>query len=243
MKKIFFLFFSVLCLCSCNSVNKEKSIEITQNVAEGNYDAVLNELDESVFQAIGKDSLKTILTKMAQQIKLNVGDDLDYTFLKGEKKFVYHSDQKNDYFYTETMISGDEKCYTARIHYNPTTNKPISIQLSEPYENPYTTSFWWIAAILGIGVMAFNIFTIVKVKKSKLDRKWLMYLLIILLNTPYISSSPEKISAGISIIHILGFGFAFAGQYSFVKIGIPIGAFIAWYKMKKQKQKEVLENE
>jgi predicted transcriptional regulator with HTH domain len=243
MKKIFFLFFSVLCLCSCNSFNKEKSIEITQNVAEGNYDAVLNELDESVFQAIGKDSLKTILTKMAQQIKLNVGDDLDYTFLKGEKKFVYHSDQKNDYFYTETMISGDEKCYTARIHYNPTTNKPISIQLSDPYENPYTTSFWWIAAILGLGVLAFNIFTIVKVKKSNLDRKWLMYLLIILLNTPYISSSPEKISAGISIIHILGFGYAFMGKYSFVKIGIPIGAFIAWYKMKKQKQKEVLENE
>lgn len=243
MKKIIFLFFSVLCLCSCNSFNKEKSIEITQNVAEGNYDAVLNELDESVFQITGEDSLKTILTKMAQQIKLNVGDDLDYTFLKGEKKFVYHSDQKNDYFYTETMISGEDKCYTAKIYYNPTTNKPISIQLSEPYENPYTTSFWWIAAILGLGVMAFNIFTIVKVKKSNLDRKWLMYLLIILLNTPYISSSPEKISAGISIIHILGFGYAFMGKYSFVKIGIPIGAFIAWYKMKKQKQKEVLENE
>jgi predicted transcriptional regulator with HTH domain len=243
MKKIFFLFFSVLCLCSCNSVNKEKSIEITQNVAEGNYDAVLNELDESVFQAIGKDSLKTILTKMAQQIKLNVGDDLDYTFLKGEKRVSFSSDQTNSYSYTEIMISGDEKCYTAKIYYNPTTNKPISIQLSDPYENPYTTSFWWIAAILGLGVLAFNIFTIVKVKKSNLDRKWLMYLLIILLNTPYISSSPEKISAGISIIHILGFGYAFMGKYSFVKIGIPIGAFIAWYKMKKQKQKEVLENE
>lgn len=243
MKKIFFLFFSVLCLCSCNSLNKEKSIEITQNVAEGNYDAVLNELDESVFRAIGKDSLKTILTKMAQQIKLNVGDDLDYTFLKGEKRVSFSSNQTNNYFYTETMISGEDKCYTAKIEYNPTTNKPISIQLSEPYENPYTASFWWIAAIFGIGVMAFNIFTIVKVKKSKLDRKWLMYLLIILLNTPYISSSPEKISAGISIIHILGFGYAFMGKYSFVKIGIPIGAFIAWYKMKKQKQKEVLENE
>lgn len=141
------------------------------------------------------------------------------------------------------MISGEDKCYTAKIEYNPTTNKPISIQLSEPYENPYTTSFWWIAAILGIGVMAFNIFTIVKVKKSKLDRKWLMYLLIILLNTPYISSSPEKISAGISIIHILGFGYAFMGKYSFVKIGIPIGAFIAWYKMKKNAKEKSLDNE
>lgn len=243
MKKIIFLFFSVLCLCSCNSFNKEKSIEITQNVVEGNYDAVLNELDESVFRAIGKDSLKTILTKMAQQIKLNVGDDLDYTFLKGQKRVFFSSDQTNNYSYTEIMISGDEKCYTARIHYNPTTNKPISIRLSEPYENPYTTSFWWIAAILGIGVMAFNIFTIVKVKKSNLDRKWLMYLLIILLNTPYISSSPEKISAGISIIHILGFGYAFMGKYSFVKIGIPIGAFIAWYKMKKNAKEKSLDNE
>lgn len=242
MKKIFFLFFLVLCLCSCNSFNKEKSIEITQNVAEGNYDAVLNELDESVFRAIGKDSLKTILTKMAQQIKLNVGDDLDYTFLKGEKRVFFSSDQTNNYSYTEIMISGDEKCYTARIHYTPTTNKVIAFNLSEPYDLPYSASFW-IALILGLGVVAFNIFTIVKVKKSNLDRKWLMYLLIILLNNPYIYTSPEEISTGLSIIHISGFGFAFAGQYSFVKIGIPIGAFIAWYKMKKQKQKEVLENE
>ena len=242
MKKIIFLFFSVLCLCSCNSFNKEKSIEITQNVAEGNYDAVLNELDESVFQAIGKDSLKTILTKMAQQIKLNVGDDLDYTFLKGEKRVVLSSDQTNNYSYTEIMISGDEKCCTARIHYNPTTNKVTAFNLSDLYNTPYSASFW-IALILGLGVVAFNIFTIVKVKKSKLDRKWLMYLLIILLNNPYIYTSPERISTGLNIIHILGFGYAFAGPYSFVKIGIPIGAFIAWYKMKKQKQKEVLENE
>lgn len=213
MKKIFFLFFSVLCLCSCNSFNKEKSIEITQNVAEGNYDALLSEFDESVFQAIGKDSL-----------------------------VAFSSDQTNNYSYTEIMISGDEKCYTARIHYNPTTNKVTAFNLSDLYNTPYSASFW-IALILGLGVVAFNIFTIVKVKKSNLDRKWLMYLLIILLNTPYISSSPEKISAGISIIHILGFGFAFMGKYSFVKIGIPIGAFFAWYKMKKQKQKEVLENE
>lgn len=242
MKKIFFLFFSVLCLCSCNSFNKEKSIEITQNVAEGNYDALLSEFDESVFQAIGKDSLKAGLTRLTQTIKLNVGDDLDYTFLKGEKRVSFSSDQTNSYSYTEIMISGDEKYYTARIHYNPTTNKVIAFNLSDPYNTPYSASLW-IALILGLGVVAFNIFTIVKVKKSNLNRKWLMYLLIILLNTPYIYTSPEKISTGLSIIHILGFGFAFAGQYSFVKIGIPIGAFIAWYKMKKQKQKEVLENE
>ena len=189
MKKIIFLFFSVLCLCSCNSFNKEKSIEITQNVAEGNSDALLSELDESVFQAIGKDSL-----------------------------VAFSSDQTNNYSYTEIM-------------------KAIAFNLSEPY-----SASFWIALILGLGVVAFNIFTIVKVKRSNLDRKWLMYLLIILLNAPYIYTSPEKISNGLSI-HILGFGLTFAGQYSFVKIGIPIGAFIAWYKMKKQKQKEVLENE
>ncbi len=106
-------------------------------------------------------------------------------------------------------------------------------------------SLFWIFGLLPLVVVGFNIYTIRRVVKSNVNRKWLKILGIIILNVPAFTYSVVngfKIEF-LSFQILLGMSFGMMGYINtFWTFGLPIGSLIAHYKIKKSSKSTVNDN-
>jgi len=96
--------------------------------------------------------------------------------------------------------------------------------------------YYWLFGLLVAGVLAFNIYVIVLVKRSKIKKKWLKYLAIIFLNLPtlgYKAVGGFYFAASIQVM--LGISFYYSGYANcLAAFGIPLGSLVVFYKLKKR---------
>jgi len=189
--------------------------------------------------------LKVSLDTFSGVIVKNFGTKLEYSFMKAEKKFS--SDKEDNLPPNTTLVliefHGDKYVGILQVLFDDKTKKIDNIKaLDVKQPIPDMTKFW-LFGIFAVIVLAFNIYTIVMVKRSGLKRKWLAYIGIILLNVPTIQyqAIDGLFFKLLNFQFLLGVSFEKAGYLgSMWAVAIPLGAIIARWRISRLNKKAEL---
>lgn len=253
MRKIFLLLLVIFSLVGCSFFNKEKSIQLAKCIVEGEYEKVIEESDDLIFQQMSRDSLIMGLKTMHDFIQMNLGSEVEYTFIHSERNYKSQMGKGftgENMDLTVIMLSNGNKSSMLSLLYNRETGKAVYFKVGEARE--VDMSFYWILSSLALLVVAFIIYTIVRVKKSDMKKKWVKYILAVVVNIPLfmvtpvgvkpflflVTSSGVKLSLGVSI---MGVGFEYLGPDSYTKIAFPLGSIIVLYLLRKHNKKKETE--
>lgn len=254
MRKLVLLFLIAFCIVGCSSFNKEKSIQIAKYIVEGDYEKVMEESDDLVFQQMSRYTFTIGLQSMHDLIQTGLGSEVEYTFIQSEKKYRIQKGKEpnieDNHDVTIIMLSNGNKSTMLTLFYNRETGKPYYFHVDDVRECDMTR--FWILSSLGLLVIAFIIYTIVRVKKSDMKKKWVKYILAVVVNIPLflvtpvgvkpflflVTSSGVKLSLGLSI---MGVGFEYLGPDSYTKIAFPLGSIIVLYLLRKHNKKKETE--
>lgn len=252
IKKIIPLIILSLFLSNCsflkNSLAYKKGTEefVTKLLSE-DYEYCTSKLDEGISAAMTKDSLIASLASFRSFITDNWDDDLSYTFMGAEKSFSTLENSLPPHATTVHMQFENEKYFgVVKAIFNDNNGQIISIH---PLKNKWLIPnmiYFWLFGLLGLAVLLFNIYTIWKIKKSQLNKKWLHYLLVFIFNTPVlsyhaISGFSFKI---LSFQFLLGISFNFMGYLNTaIAFGIPLGSIYCLWKINKQNKIKNIEEQ
>jgi hypothetical protein len=183
------------------------------------------------------DTLRAQLNNMNNMLLSHFGSKLNYTFLSAEKTVSSDASQSTPVGETIAFIQIDDSKYIGelRVLFDDKTQKIAGMYIMDVYEPMGSMLYFWLFGILVLGVLAFNIYMIVKLKRSDAPKKWIGYLLIILLNVPAFSFvSISGFHFGLLSFQImLGISFSIAGYInSIFTFGFPLGSLIVLYKLK-----------
>ena len=166
MRKLVLLFLIAFCLVGCSSFNKEKSLQIAKYFVEGDYEKIMEETDDLVFQQTSRDTFTMGMQSMHDFIQTNLGNDVEYTFIQSEKKYRIQEGEgpniEKNHDVTVIMLSKGNKSMMLTLLYNRETGKPYYFHVDDVRECNMT--LFWIISSLGLLVIAFIIYTIVNVK-------------------------------------------------------------------------------
>jgi len=235
------LVFFASCLNSCNLIS---SLSSYRSTTESFTNSLINrDFDKCIsLMAVGHTNdanirqLKVSLDTFSNVIVRNFGNKLEYSFMKAEKK--YSSDKEDNLPPNTTLVQiefhGDKYVGVMEVLFDDKTKKIDNIKALDVKQLiPDMTKFWLFGIFAAI-VLAFNIYTIVMVKRSGLKRKWLAYIGIILLNVPTIQY--EAINGlffkPLYFQILLGVSFQKMGYFGSIwAVAIPLGAIIAQWRI------------
>ena len=229
------------CFNSCNLIS---SLSSYRSTTESFTNSLINrDFDKCIsLMAVGHANdadirqIKVSLDTFSNVIVRNFGNKLDYSFMKAEKK--YSSDKEDNLPPNTTLVQiefhGDKYVGVMEVLFDDKTKKIDNIKAQDVKQLiPDMTKFWLFGIFAAI-VLAFNIYTIVMVKRSGLKRKWLAYIGIILLNVPTIQY--EAINGlffkPLYFQILLGVSFQKMGYFGSIwAVAIPFGAIIAQWRI------------
>lgn len=250
MRKLYIGIILILATCilsSCETISntlffKDNSKEFLQSIIAEDYNKSIEYITIDRYEASGisRDSTRVQLSAFRKTLIEYMGSDIDYTFLKYYKRYSTVESQNTPKGTTEVeiQISNDTHFGTVYFLYEDSSHKIMKVDIKD-IQIPIP-SLWGIIAlgILGICVVALNIYTIVKIKRSTLSRKWLKYIAVIFLNFPCIFYS---LSTGFSFkwihLQLMGFGFSINGYaYTAFAAALPIGGIYWLWRLNKRKR-------
>jgi len=184
--------------------------------------------------------LKSVLTNFTDVILNKFGSNLKYSFIQSKKTFSTNQEENTPANSTEfyMQISNDKEFGVIHALFDDRSNKIIKISLLDTEESIPDMTIFWLFGVLTLSVLAFNIYTIIKVKRSQLKRKWSLYLSIILINVPTISyGAIHGLSFELlSFQGLFGVGFSYYGYLGALwEFGIPLGSFFCLWKIYSKK--------
>ena len=173
------------------------------------------------------DTLKAGLEDFRDRISRNFGDKLEYTFMSAQKRWSTNKSENTSPNTTEVLIQFDNKKEFGvfQLLFDDKSSKILNIKVLDIKESIPNMTTFWLFGLLAICIPIFNIYMIVRIKRSQYKTKWLKYLAIIVLNVPAIT---YKAIAGLSIGFLsfqilLGISFEKMGYLgSAWTFGIPI---------------------
>ncbi len=216
---------------------KRKTKDFVESLLHENYDKSISLMD-TAGRNVNTGAIKSSLVNLHNIIKNNFGDKLDYTFESATKRFSTTDSNNTPAGETEVeiQISNKTDFGVVKMLYNDKTLKINSfdvLSIKEPI--PGMVGFW-IFGLITLCVLAFNIYMIVRVKRSSLKKKWLQYLFIVFLNAPTITYSLVN-GLSLSIFEIqfmFGISCSFMGYLnSIFAFGIPVGSLYVLSKLRK----------
>lgn len=241
-------------LNGCNFISSLSSYRsttesFTNSLVKRDFDKCISLM--AIEQAHGTDiqQLKVSLDTFSSVIVKNFGTKLEYSFMKAEKKFS--SDKEDNLPPNTTLVliefHGDKYVGILQVLFDDKTKKIDNIKaLDVKQPIPDMTKFWLFGIFAAI-VLAFNIYTIIMVKRSGLKRKWLAYIGIILLNVPTIQyqAIDGLFFKLLNFQFLLGVSFEKAGYLGSIwAVAIPLGAIIArWRISRLNKEAELYDAE
>jgi len=253
MKRLLRSLVFVLLASSINSCNFISSLSSYRSTTESFTNSLINrDFDKCIsLMAVEKAhdadlrQLKVSLDTFSGVIVKNFGTKLEYSFMKAEKKFS--SDKEDNLPPNTTLVliefHGDKYVGILQVLFDDKTKKIDNIKaLDVKQPIPDMTKFW-LFGIFAVIVLAFNIYTIVMVKRSGLKRKWLAYIGIILLNVPTIQyqAIDGLFFKLLNFQFLLGVSFEKAGYLgSMWAVAIPLGAIIARWRISRLNKKAEL---
>ena len=229
------------CLNGCNLIS---SLSGYNSTTETFTNSLINrDFDKCIsLMSVGRASdadvrqLKVNLDTFSKVIVRNFGTKLEYSFVKAEKKFSSNKEENLPPNTTLVQIEfhGDKYVGVMEVLFDDKTRKIDNIKTLDVKQLIPDMTKFWLFGIFAAGVLAFNIYTIVMVKRSGLKRKWLAYIGIVLLNIPTIQyNAIGGLSFKLLYFQILlGVSFQKMGYLgSAWAVAIPLGAIIAQWRI------------
>jgi len=241
-------------LTSCDFINnsftaKDKTKELVDAVLQEDYDKAVGYLamDHEMAKDTDIDKMNAGLVEFREMIVKNFGTELDYTFMNTEKKFSSEEQENTLPNTTVALIqfSNGKDFGVFNVVFDDESGKILNINALDIKEPIPSMAIFWLFGILAICVPIFNIYVIIKIKRSNLRRKWLKYVAIIFLNVPSITyAAISGLSFKILSFQILlGVSFSYMGFLnSYWTLGIPLGGIYWLWKLKQREYDAMFED-
>jgi hypothetical protein len=245
MKRLYFsalILLMAMCLNSCtffyNLSNYRSTTEaFTNALVNKKYDKCISLLDFEKGQQPNMDQMHAQLDTFSNVITRNFGNKLEYSFLKAEKHLF--SSKGDDGLppgmtLVEVEFHNDENVGIMQVVFDDKTSKIYNIKALDIKERVPDMFKFWLFGIFPLIVLAINIYTIIRVKRSNLKLKWLFYIGIVILNFPSIEYNAINglFFKPLYFQMLLGLGLEKSGYFGSIwSVGIPVGAIIAIWRL------------
>lgn len=248
MIRILLFILSLSVLTSCDFIKdsftyKDKTQKFVETLLKKDYDKCITQmaLESKMGANTNVDSLKIGLDNFRNIIETNFGKELEFTFIKSEKKRSTIQSENTPPNTTVALVefSNDKELGVLNVLFDDYTKKIIHISTLDVKEEKPNMMIFWLFGIFPLLVLTFNIYVIRQIKKSTLTKKWWKYLAVMALNTPAISyAAIGGLSYKLINFQLLfGVGLSLMGVLGSVwTFGIPLGGIYWWWKIKKIKE-------
>lgn len=185
--------------------------------------------------------------KLQKILKSNYADYCNFTFLSSYQQ-LYTTNEKfaNNNLKVSIQIDNSKVYNVLNLVIEPNTFKFKSISGANFLKDIPNMLPVWSFAFLTACALLFNIYVIYKIKKSKMKRKWLKYILIFSFNFPaifYHSIDGLYINL-LGNIFLFGVNFKYFGyEGTYFGFGIPLFALFWLYKIYKLEEEEITKQE
>ncbi len=234
-------------LTSCNFIKnaftyKDKTKELVEVLLNEDYDKAIDyfAMEHEMAKNTNIDTMKMGLANLRELIINNWGDELEYSFMKSEKKFSTVEEENTPPNTTIALIefSNNKEFGVFKVLFDDRSGKILNINTLDIKRPIPSMTLFWLFGLLALCVPIFNIYVIRKIKKSKLEKKWLKYIAVIFLNVPaftYAAVNGFSFSL-LSFQILLGVSFSYMGYLSSAwTFGLPLGGLYWFWKLKMNK--------
>lgn len=238
---------TVSLLSSCDFIKntfeyKDTTKEFVETLLIEDYDKCVDymAMEHVLAKNSNIDTMKSGLANFRELIVNNYGTNLDYSFMKSEKKFSTVEGESTPPNTTVVLVqfSNDKEFGVLKVLFDDTSRKILNINtLSVKGPIPSMTIFW-LYGLIALCVPVFNIYVIRKIKKSELHKKWLKYIAVIFLNVPaFTYAAVNGFSFNLlSFQFLLGISFSYMGYLNSAwTFGLPLGGLYWFWKLKMKK--------
>jgi hypothetical protein len=244
MKQVLLAIIAIALLSSCELINTSLKYKSTgkafcEALMKEDYDACISymAMEHERAKNANIDTLKKGLANFREKIAQDFGTDLEYSFMKLEKKFS--SNEKENANTTELLLefSNEKEFDVFKILFDDESEKILYINTLDVKRPVPSMAIFWLFGLLAICIPIFNIYVITRIRKRRLKKRWLKYIAILLLNVPAITyTAINGLSFKLLSFQILfGISFSYMGYLgSYWTIGIPLGGIYWFLKLMKQ---------
>lgn len=253
-KKIVLTILTASLLTSCDFITntftyKDKTKDLVNTLLEEDYDKAMDHfaMDHELAKNTDIEAMKKGLVDFREMVVKNFGTELNYSFIKSEKKFSTNAEENTPPNTTVSLIefSNENEFGVFKVLFDDNSGKILNINTLDVKQPIPSMTFFWLFGLLVICIPIFNIYVIRLIRRSDLKKKWLKYIAVIFLNVPSITfTAINGLSFNLLNFQILlGFSFGYIGFLdSYWTFGIPLGGLYWFWKLRLQKN-EVLKSE
>lgn len=228
---------------------KDTTKEFVETLIKEDYNKCVDfmAMDHEMAKNTNIDTMKMGLANFRQLIVSNWGTELEYSFMKSEKKFSALEVDNTTPNTTLVLVEfNNQKDFgVLQVLFDDNSKKILNIKTLDVKAPIPTMTLFWLFGLLAICIPIFNIYVISQIKRSNLKKKWLKYIAVIFLNTPAITfAAVNGLSFKLINLQILlGVSFGYMGFLnSYWTFGIPLGGIYWFWKLRQQKN-EITETE
>lgn len=244
IKKIVLTILTVSLLTGCDFIKntftyKDKTKAFVETLINEDYDKALDHfaMEHEMAKNVDKAVMKKGLAEFRDLVVKNFGTELNYKFIKSEKKFSSNAEESTPPNTTVALIefSNDTDFGVLKVLFDDQSGKIININTLD-VKNPIPSmTFFWLFGLIALCIPVFNIYVIRKIKRSNLKKKGLKYIAVIFLNVPAITyAAVNGFSFNLLNFQILfGISFGYMGfLQSYWTFGIPLGGLYWFWKLR-----------
>ena len=248
-KNILLLILTVFFLTGCNFIRntfkyKDTAKEFVEALIKEDYNKSIElmAMEHEMAKNTNVDTLKMTLTNVRNIIVENWGTELEYSFMKSEKKFSTIEAKNTPPNTTVILIEFKNKKEFGvfKFLFDDKSKKILHINILDIKAPIPTMTYFWLFGLLAICIPVFNVYVIIQIKRNNLKRKWLKYIAVILLNVPAITyAAVNGLSFKLlSFQVLLGISFGYMGYLnSYWAFGIPLGGIYWFWRIRRKKNK------
>lgn len=249
------LLFLLLLLSGCSFLSdsltyKDKTKAFVEALLQRDYKSCMAQmaLESEQGQDVDVASLESGLEQFRTLIERNFGNNLHYRFVESEKKRSTVAGQGTPPNTTLAYIEfyNKDELGMFQVLFDDHSKKIINIQTLEVKAPVPDMGLFWLMGLLPLTVLTLNIYVLRGLKKSRLQRKWLKYLAVILLNVPTISYAAVG-GFSFKLLYfqfLLGISFTLQGQLgSAWAFSIPLGGLYWLWRLRHYKKDYLYEQE
>ncbi len=246
-KKIVLTILTVSLLTGCDFIKntftyKDKTKDFVETLLKEDYDKAIDHfaMEHEMAKNTDKEAMKEGLADFRELVVKNFGTELNYSFMKSEKKFSTNAEENTPPNTTVALIefSNDKEFGVFKVLFDDNSGKILNINTLDVKQPIPSMTIFWLFGLLAICVPVFNIYVIRQIKHSDLSKKWLKYIAVIFLNVPALTyAAVNGFSFNLlSFQFLLGVSFGYMGFLnSYWTFGIPLGGLYWFWKLRQRK--------
>lgn len=247
LRKLLLTILTVLLLTSCDFIKnaftyRDKTEEFIETLLTEDYEksVELFAMEHEMAKNTDVSVMKKGLADFRKRIVDNFGTELEYSFMKAEKRFSTNEEDNTPPNTTVALVefSNGKDFGVFKVLFDDNSGKILNINTLDLKEPIPSMTIFWLFGLLALCVPIFNIFVIRQIKRSDLNRKWSKYIGVIFLNVPAINyAAVGGLSYKLLNFQILlGVSFGYMGFLnSYWTFGIPLGGLYWFWRLKKKK--------